>query len=120
MASVNGETQDLSMAPIIQNGSNFSSFGFIARALGAEVGFTKDPNTKLVDTVSLELDGTKVVLTIGSDIAKVNGKDLKMDVACQIISGNTMVPVRFVTESLGADIGWEGKSQTITITYPKL
>jgi len=119
-ASVNGETQDLSMAPIIQNGRTLVPFGFIARALGAVPDVGYDPNTKLVTTVSLELDGTKVVLTIGSDIAKVNGKDLKMDIACQIISGNTMVPVRFVTDSLGAEIGWENATQTITITYPKL
>ncbi|MCK5848240.1 MAG: copper amine oxidase N-terminal domain-containing protein [Caldisericia bacterium] len=119
-ATVNGEVQDLSMTPIIQNGRTLVPFGFIARALNAEVGFTKHPITKNVDTVSLELDGTKVILTIGSKIAKVNGKDMEMDIACQIISSNTMVPVRFVTDSLGAEIGWEGKSQTITITYPKV
>ena len=108
------------MAPIIQNGRTLVPFGYIGRALGAKVGFTQNPTTKLVDTVWLELDGTKVELKIGSNIAKVNGQDVTMDVACQIISGNTMVPVRFVSENLGAEIGWENATQTITITYPKL
>ncbi len=119
-ATKNGEVENLSMAPIIQNGRTLVPFGYIGRALGAEVGFTQNPTTKLVDTVWLELDGTKVELKIGSNIAKVNGKDVTMDVACQIISGNTMVPVRFVSENLGAEIGWENATQTITITYPKL
>lgn len=118
----NGEAfTPLTMAPIIQNGRTLVPFGFIGReALEAEVGYTQHPTTKLVDTVWLELDGTKVELKIGSNIAKVNGKDVKMDVACQIISGNTMVPLRFVSESLGADIGWDNATQKITITYPKL
>lgn len=116
----NDESQDLTMAPIIQNGRTLVPFGFIGRALGADVGYTQDPKTKLVDMVWLELDGTRVELRIGSNIAKVNGKDVTMDVACQILSGNTMVPVRFVSESLGADIGWDGDTETITITYPKL
>jgi hypothetical protein len=119
-ATKNDETQELTMAPIIQNGRTLVPFGFIGRALGAEVGYTQHPTTNLVETVWLELDGVKVELTIGSNIAKVNGEDVTMDVACQIISGNTMVPVRFVSESLGADIGWDGDTETITITYPKL
>jgi hypothetical protein len=30
-----------------------------------------------------------------------------------------MLPLRFVAESLGADVQWEASTQTITITYPK-
>jgi hypothetical protein len=29
-----------------------------------------------------------------------------------------MLPVRFVTEKLGADVDWDGTTKTITITYP--
>lgn len=35
----------------------------------------------------------------------------------EIINGRTMLPLRFVTESLGATVGWDVATQTITITY---
>ncbi|MGB9730180.1 MAG: copper amine oxidase N-terminal domain-containing protein, partial [Thermoprotei archaeon] len=35
----------------------------------------------------------------------------------EIINGRTMLPLRFVAESLGADVQWDGTTKTITITY---
>ncbi|MGC8789790.1 MAG: copper amine oxidase N-terminal domain-containing protein [Caldisericum sp.] len=34
-----------------------------------------------------------------------------------MINGRTMLPLRFVAESLGADVQWDGTTKTITITY---
>jgi len=36
----------------------------------------------------------------------------------EIISGRTMLPLRFVSKQLGAKIDWDGTTKTITITYP--
>jgi len=35
-----------------------------------------------------------------------------------IISGRTMLPVRFVAENLGCKVDWNGATKSITITYP--
>lgn len=35
----------------------------------------------------------------------------------RIINGRTVVPLRFVSENLGAKVDWDAKTQTITITY---
>ncbi|MFZ5642941.1 MAG: copper amine oxidase N-terminal domain-containing protein [Bacillota bacterium] len=49
----------------------------------------------------------------------INGKEIKSDVPAQIISGRTMVPVRFVSEALGAEVKWEETSQSVLITTQK-
>jgi hypothetical protein len=45
----------------------------------------------------------------------VNGKQVYSDVPPQIINGRTMVPVRFVAESLGADVKWDGENNAVEI-----
>ena len=49
-------------------------------------------------------------------IAKVNlnGRDLKFDVPAQIIGDRTLVPMRKIFEELGAVVGWDEASQTVT------
>jgi hypothetical protein len=44
--------------------------------------------------------------------------DTNHKVMPEIINGRTMLPLRFVTENLGAKVGWDGTTKTITITYP--
>jgi len=39
-----------------------------------------------------------------------------MDVPATIMNGRTMLPVRFVSEHLGADVQWEELTKTVTIT----
>ena len=52
-------------------------------------------------TVTTEMDGKKVVMTIDKKEYKVNDKDMTMDVAPYIANDRTLVPVRFVAEALG-------------------
>ena len=51
----------------------------------------------------------EIVLPIGQAIMTVNGRVQPIDVPAQIIAGRTMVPLRAVTEALGAEIDWEPK-----------
>lgn len=66
---------------------------------------------------------TTVELIIGSNKAKVNGKSVPIDtnasVVPLIVSGRTMLPLRFVTESLGAQVSYQQSTKTITITYTR-
>ncbi len=45
----------------------------------------------------------------------VNGKEIVSDIPTQIIDGRTMVPVRFVSEALGAKVDWNEKTATVSI-----
>ncbi|MBP1988495.1 alpha-tubulin suppressor-like RCC1 family protein [Paenibacillus eucommiae] len=58
---------------------------------------------------------TEIKLTIGSDIAYVNGQTLKLDAPPVIIHERTLVPVRFIGESFGASVGWDEVTKTVVI-----
>jgi hypothetical protein len=48
----------------------------------------------------------------------VNCREIKPDVAPQIINGRTMVPVSWVAEALGAKVKWEAETRSVVIyTY---
>jgi hypothetical protein len=73
--------------------------------------------------VTIVVKDTTIELWIGKPQAKVNGvtkwiDDTNHKVMPEIISGSTMLPLRFVTENLGAKVEWDGTTKTITITYP--
>lgn len=55
-------------------------------------------------------------LWIGGKTPVINGIKTAMDVPAQIVGGSTMVPIRFISESFGADVVWNQYTKTITIT----
>jgi outer membrane protein TolC len=57
-----------------------------------------------------------ISVEIGSYFAKKNGQVIQLDVQPIIQDGRTMVPLRFVSEALGADVQWSGDTRTVTIT----
>jgi len=69
----------------------------------------------------LGLQSVDITLRIGSATATVNGAQKKIDpnnssIAPYINADNrTMVPVRFIAESMGADVSWDAATQRITI-----
>lgn len=45
----------------------------------------------------------------------VNGSPISSDVPPQIINGYTMVPVRVISEALGASVSWDSSTQTVSL-----
>ncbi len=74
--------------------------------------------------VTITKDNIVIELWIDNPVAKINGIPTPIDIqapklAPKIVAGRTFLPLRFVAENLGCEVGWDGKTQTITITYPK-
>jgi len=72
--------------------------------------------------VTINLEGTVINLWIDNPKAEVNGLDTWIDtdnhdVKPIIVNERTMLPLRFIAESLGATVDWEKETKTITITY---
>ena len=61
------------------------------------------------------VEETTVQLTIGSNKIKINGVESEMDVEAVEINGRTLVPVRFITEALGAKVEWEEGENLVKI-----
>jgi len=84
----------------------------ISEEMGAEV--TYNDATK---QVLIAKDDTEILLTIGSQEAYVNGEKIMLDVPAMIIEGRTMVPLRFISESMNATVEWDGEAQIVYIFY---
>lgn len=59
---------------------------------------------------------TVVVMQIGSKTMFVNGKAYEKDAAPVIMNDRTLVPIRFVTESLGGKVAWNAETKEVTLT----
>lgn len=108
--SVNGEMLVFDVAPVIENGRTLVPLRAIFEKLGAEIAW--DGETK---TITATKGYTDIVLQIGSVSAEVDNKEVILDVPAKIVSGRTMVPVRFVSEAMGSVVGWDGLTKTVKI-----
>ncbi|MBC7194684.1 MAG: hypothetical protein H5U37_03420 [Caldisericia bacterium] len=119
MAVLNDKTIILELAPFIENGRTLVPLRFIAESFGATVGW--EPKEQKI-TISLE--NKTVVLWVGKKEALVNNERYYLEVPPKVIEipeiggGRTVVPLRFVSEALGAKVDWDPDLQIITITYP--
>lgn len=82
----------------------------VLEKLGAQVGWVQSTRTVFASKGNMDLQ-----LQIGSRVARVNGRDVTLDVPAMTLAGSTMVPLRFVGETLGADVRWNGATQTVSI-----
>ena len=57
----------------------------------------------------------EISLAIGESFAMVNGERIDLDSPSFIENDRTYLPIRFVTEKLGADVKWDDESKTVTI-----
>lgn len=96
---INDAKATIDAAPIVKNDRTFVPFRALAEAFGAEVAYDE-----ATQAVTAELNGVKVVMTIGSATYTVNGAEKTMDVAPFINGSRTMVPVRFVAEAFGIKV----------------
>lgn len=106
----NGRTLVTDVAPVIQSGRTLVPFRVIFEALGATVGW--DGAKGIVSGYRNE---KAVILEIGKKTAWVNGPEVDIDVAPTILNGRTMVPLRFIAESMGAEVGWDQATATVTV-----
>ncbi len=56
-----------------------------------------------------------IMLTIGSKTAKVDGQPYKLDVTPLLVDGTTYLPLRFVTEAMGAQVGYEPVTKRVSV-----
>lgn len=107
---LDGRELSFDVPPAVENGRTLVPLRSIFEALGASVQW--DATTQ---TVTATKGDVAIHLVIGGQ-AKRNGVPVALDVPAKVIDGRTMVPLRFVSEAMGADVVWNGDTQTITIS----
>lgn len=107
---LNGEYLEFDVQPTITNGRMLVPMRTIFEALGAEIEW--NGNTR---TVWAMKDETVVAVTIGSSTMLLNGESIPLDAPADLINGRTLVPVRVISESFGADVGWDAPTRIASI-----
>ncbi|MBE7042480.1 MAG: hypothetical protein E7399_03185 [Ruminococcaceae bacterium] len=109
--TIDGNPVAFDVAPFIQQDRTFVPVRAIFEGLGAQVNW--DGETK---TVTAQKGDTTVSLVIGTKEITVNDTVKTLDVSPQIVQNRTMVPARAVSEAFGYEVGWDGGSQTVSVT----
>jgi len=107
---INGSPVATDVAPVLQSGRTLVPIRVIMENLGAQVDWSDR-----TETVTINGAGKTIVLKIGSRAATVNGAEIALDTSAQIISKRTFVPLRFVSEAMGANVAWDEASFTVSI-----
>lgn len=108
---INGEKQPFSSKAIVENGNTLVPLRGIFEELGATVYW--NPETQTIDAKKGNIN---VWLKIGSKRTKVNGVVYYISAPAKVKNGSTLVPLRFISESLGATVDWNQKAKSIKIT----
>jgi len=108
---VDGKWVYTDVPPVLAGGRVLVPLRGVFEAIGGHAEWLPSENAVLARK------GARLVkLYIGSAVAYVgNFEPVVMDVAPRIISGRTMVPLRFVAEALGCDVDWDSVNQNVII-----
>ncbi len=108
---INGESVKVETAPyVVGEGTTLVPVRVITEAFGAKVGWDGDTRT-----VTLNYPDVNIVLQIGNPIAEVNGEAVTLLAAPELPDGRTMVPLRFISENFGADVGYDEETRGISV-----
>jgi len=111
-----GKTLETDVPAYLADGRTMVPVRVISEQLGASVTWRQD-----TQQVQIESGDKTIVLTIGSADASVNGGTVRLydGVPATLVRkdgvSRTMVPLRFVSEQLGAEISWDADTYTASI-----
>lgn len=107
--TINGNAIDVSPGPLIQDGRVFVPLRGVFENLGASVVYDNGQ-------INAQGGSNSISLHIGSTQAEVNGQPQTIDVAPFIVGASTYVPLRFISQALGANVNWDEGDHLVAIT----
>lgn len=101
--ALNNENKILDAAPLISQNRTMVPLRFIAEAFGADVSWAQDTKT-----VTIVIDGKVLTMRINQELEDFGAAPI-------ISNGRTMVPIRYISEELGANVIWVPSTKTVAI-----
>lgn len=93
---------------ILENDRTLVSISTLGEKLGFKIEYVDNK-------VNIIKDDVNILLIINSNMAMVNNEKLELDVRPLLIDNNIFVPLRFIAESMGNDVTWDGKNHNVLI-----
>ncbi|WP_010271945.1 stalk domain-containing protein [Paenibacillus senegalensis] len=111
---VDDEKLTFAIDPDNQDGTTVVQMRPLFEALGMEVKWHGESRS-----VSAVKEGVTILLVLDSHEAEVNGRSVQLERPAVLVNDHTMVPLRFVSESTGALVHWNGVHQEIIVYTPE-
>jgi len=105
---VNGKEIKSETPAFIENGRTMVPLRFISEALGEKVEWKNETKTVVIGD-------NKASLVIGAKEIEANGKKIAIDSPAVIKDSRTFVPLRAISEILGAKVNWDNATRTVSI-----
>ena len=116
---LDGQLLESDIPAFIMDSRTLVPVRIISEHMGASVTWKADTRQVLIENSS-----TSITLTIGSPLAVVNGQTVELydgvpaTMAAVGSLTRTMVPLRFLSEQMGATVEFDGETSTVIITSP--
>ncbi|MGG4220730.1 stalk domain-containing protein [Paenibacillus jamilae] len=107
---VDDQPLQLTAQPLLKDGTTLFPMRQLFESQGAVLTWNESSKT-----VTATKNDIALTYRIGEVTATLNGKTLSLNVPGQIVEGNTMIPLRFVSEALGSTVKWDALTRTIRI-----
>ncbi|MEW6572553.1 MAG: copper amine oxidase N-terminal domain-containing protein [Bacillota bacterium] len=107
---IKGKKTDFDVPPQIVSRRMLVPLRKFAETLGCTVDW--DSSTRQVVLVR---GNRVVVLGVGQNTATVDGEQVALDVAAVIVNGRVLVPIRFVSETLDAEVDYHAESSMVVV-----
>ena len=119
-ALVFGQIKSNDVAPKVVNDRTMLPARFVAENLGANVEWDGDKYLVTITGKHIKTgENITILIYIDSDIAYVNGKEIRLDSPAFVENDRTYTPVRFISEELGAGVEWLQEELKVVITKEK-
>lgn len=117
--SVNGGSRTMDVAPMILEDRTLLPIRYVIEPIGGTIAWDE-----VERKVTISLGGSLLELWIDNPMAKVNGSPAYIDpsnpaVKPIIHQDRTMLPLRYVAESMGAEVEWNADDRSVTVFYSK-
>ena len=108
------EAKEGQMPPIILNNRTLVPVREVFETLGGKVDWINAERR-----VDVTFDNKVISLWIDKTTAKVDDKEITLDVPAKIVNNKTMVPVRFVSEQGNLLVNWDQPTYTVDVKFQK-
>jgi len=95
----NGTELKFDVPPVIKEGRTLVPLRALTEGFGATVEYDAENQT-----VTVTKGETTIVLTLGQNVALVNGQEVTLDAKAELNNSRTIVPLRFIAETFKLDV----------------
>lgn len=111
---VNNEKVEFDVNPVLENGRTMVPLRGVFEKLDAKVDWNKN-----IMQVVIKDENNEIEMMLDKNKVMVNGEIKDIDTPTEMINSRTFAPLRFISETLGHDIRWDEKTNSVYITKNK-